>query len=176
MLKSNMALIGMMGSGKSFSSNRLGQLLKKDVVSTDKYIEEKEGRAISKIFEDSGEAYFRQLEKQIVKEVSGKKDVIIDCGGGVVLDQENVKTIKQNAVIFYLSATAEVLLKQIKLTGKEKRPLLNVNDPLGKLKEMLTTRKPLYEQAADYVIDANNKTIEEISQNILKIWKGITNE
>ena len=169
MQKSNIALIGMMGSGKSFSSKRLGELLKREVVSTDQLIEEKEKKAVSQIFTDSGEIYFRDIEKAVVKEIAAKHGAILDCGGGIVLNKENIDILKKDAVVFYLSATPEFLLKQVKLSGKIKRPLLNVPDPLAKLKSILLARGPLYEQAADHIIDADNKTIEQICQDILAI-------
>ena len=165
-MKSNIILVGMMGSGKSFSSKRLGELLKMPFVSTDALIEEKEGQPIAEIFAKKGEAYFRNLEKEIVKDVSQKENIIIDCGGGVVLDPENITNLKKNGTMIYLAAPAEFLYEKIK--NATHRPLLKGPDPLGKIKELLITRDPLYRKA-DVTLDTNNLTIEEICQQIRKV-------
>lgn len=148
------------------TSHKLADILKREVVSTDILIEQKEGKPITEIFHDSGEAYFRRVEKNVVQEVSKYNDVIIDCGGGVVLDRDNVTKLKKNGMLFYLSASPESIYENIK--GRKQRPLLNVRDPLAKIAELLKARQPYYEQA-DCVIDADYKTIGQIADNILKV-------
>ncbi len=161
----NIVLVGFMGSGKSLTSNKLARSLKRTIVSTDKLIEEREGRTITDIFQNSGEPYFRNLEKEIVGEVSRRDGVIIDCGGGVVLDPENVKNLKAGGTVFYLSASPERIYNNIK--DQKHRPLLDVEDPQAKIAELLAARQSYYEQA-DIIIDAN-KSIDEIAQDILKV-------
>jgi shikimate kinase len=164
----NIVLVGFMGSGKSLTSNKLAKALKRDVISTDKLIEKQEGRSITDIFRDSGEAYFRKVEKEIVKEVSAQKGIIIDCGGGVVLDPENMAQLKKNGLVIYLSAPPERIFTNIK--NQKHRPLLNVEDPQMKIAELLSMRKSYYEKA-DVVINAD-KSIDEIAQDILKVIKN----
>ncbi len=161
----NIVLVGFMGSGKSLTSNKLAESLKRVIVSTDKLIEAREGRTITDIFQDSGEPYFRKLEKEIVGEVSKRDGVIIDCGGGVVLDSENVGNLKAGGTVFYLSASPERIYNNIK--DQKHRPLLDVEDPQAKIAELLAARQSYYEQA-DVIIDAN-KSIDEIAQDILKV-------
>ncbi|MBU0683676.1 MAG: hypothetical protein KJ864_05250, partial [Candidatus Omnitrophica bacterium] len=84
----NIVLVGFMGTGKTIISKALSERLKKKRVSIDEMIELQEGKKISDIFKDQGEAYFRVIEKVLVKEVSRKSDQIVDAGGGVVLDAE----------------------------------------------------------------------------------------
>ena len=164
-MSKNIVLVGFMGSGKSLTSNKLAGALNRKIVSTDKLIEQRERRTITNIFRDSGEAYFRQIEKETVKQVSEQTGIIIDCGGGVVLDPENVENLKKNGRVFYLSAPPERIYNNIK--SQKHRPLLNVEDPQAKIGELLQARKPYYEKA-DIVIDAD-KSINQIAEDILEV-------
>ena len=164
----NIALIGFMGAGKSVAAKRLSGLLKKELISTDQYIEKKEGRPIAQIFAEEGEARFRAMERAAVKEIGQKRNIIIDCGGGIVLNPDNIRDLKKNSIIIYLSASPEMVLKRIK--DHKHRPLINVPDPLGKIKELLAQRLPLYEQA-DLTIDTDNKTNAAVCDEILDLLK-----
>ena len=157
-----------MASGKTVVSNRLGELLKREVVSIDLIIEEKEGKEILEIFDEFGEAYFRKVEKEVIREISRRKNIIIDCGGGVVLDKENIDNLSQNGVIFFLSAPPALIYARIK--GKKNRPALNVKDPLARIKELMRFRQPLYAHA-DYRIKVDKKTIQQVCEEIIaKLW------
>lgn len=161
----NIVLIGFMGSGKSMIARELGVRLKRQVISTDELAEDMEKKTIHEIFKSKGEAYFRNLEKQIIQEVSLRQGVIIDCGGGVVLDKENLKHLKTNGIVFYLEAEPEVIYQRIKHEGH--RPLLKTSDPLGCIKELYQQRLPLY-NLAHHTIDANDASIEGPIAEILK--------
>ena len=164
-MEQNIVLIGFMGSGKSMIARELGKRLKARVVGTDDLIEDREGKTIHEIFESKGEASFRDLESGIIKEVSLCQGIIIDCGGGVVLCEENLKFLKTNGIVFYLQAAPEVIYQRIK--NESHRPLLKTPDPLGSIKELYQQRLPLYNQA-DYTIDANDASIEGPVVEILK--------
>ena len=155
-----------MGSGKSMTANRLSEILGRKVISTDKMIEEREGRPISRIFDESGEPYFRKVEKEIVAEVSQRSGVILDCGGGVVLDAQNRANLKKNGILIYLSASPDSIYKNIK--NRAHRPLLNVKEPRARIAELLEEREPLYEQA-DFIIDADHRSIDQITKDVLKV-------
>jgi shikimate kinase len=167
MKKRNIALIGFMGAGKSSVARQLAQHFKRELISTDSLIESREKRSIPQIFQDSGENYFRQLEKKIVYEISQLENKVIDCGGGVILDPENTVSLKKNSLLIYLWASPEYLYENIKKSGG-KRPLLDVPDPLEKIKELLKHREPYYKQA-DIMINADQKTVPEIFDDILKV-------
>lgn len=161
----NIVLIGFMGCGKSLTSKRLAETLKREVISTDDLVAKKEGQLIETIFERSGEDYFRRIEKDIIKEISDKKGKIIDCGGGVAIDPDNVANLKKNGIVFYLWASQETIYNNIK--NQKQRPLLNVERPLLKIAELLEERKPYYE-AAGITINADNRTIDQIAEDILE--------
>lgn len=166
MKKKNIVLIGFMGSGKSFVSRGLGKILKREVFSTDSLIEEQAGRSIPIIFKRFGEAYFREIEKDVVRKLVRKQGVILDCGGGVIVDPFNVVRLRKNGILIYLKASPRFLYQNIK--GR-KRPLLNLRDPLKIIKRMLSLRKPLYEASADYIIDSEHKSIEDICHSIVSL-------
>jgi shikimate kinase len=165
MRKRNIILIGFMGSGKTQVSKSLGKILGIETISTDHLIEKREGRSISEIFAESGEEYFRSLERQIIIEVCQKEGVVIDCGGGVVMDPKNLIDLKESGITIYLSASAEFLYAQIQKSPN--RPLLNVPDPLAKIKEMLKIRAPLYERADINIVSENN-SIDQIVNKIIE--------
>lgn len=170
MTQRNIVLIGFMGSGKSMTSKSLGQLLKRPVFSTDAIIEKKEGKSIPEIFAKKGEAYFRNLERVVVDELAGKQGVIIDCGGGVVLNPTSMTRLKKNGAVFFLHASAESVYAQIK--HDKNRPLVNVVNPLERIRQLMEDRQPLYEQA-DYIINADFKTIEEITKSVMEVLNDV---
>ena len=166
----NIVLVGFMGVGKSVVANKLAIKLKRKLVSTDKLIEQKTKRTIPNIFRDSGESYFRQLEKSVIKELSEKDNLVIDCGGGVVLNQKNIELLKKNGIIFYLAASPEVIYKRA--MQEPDRPLLKVDDPKVKINELLKARTPRYEQS-DHTIDTSHHNVDQTVSEILNL---LTNE
>lgn len=100
----NIMLIGFMGVGKTTVSSYLKKILNMQTVDTDALIEEKEGLSISEIFEKYGESYFRDSETNILIELQKRKQIIVSCGGGIVLRDENIKIMKANAKVILLTA------------------------------------------------------------------------
>ena len=164
----NVVLVGFMGSGKSLAAQMLHQRLQWPCFSTDYLIEQKEKKSISVIFKNSGEAHFRELEQGVVKDLAARQGIIIDCGGGVVLNPENIRLLKKNGTVFYLKASAEVIYERIK--NEKHRPLLDTDNPLQKIKTLLNQRQVLYEQA-DFVVDANDKSVLLPVEEILNKMK-----
>ena len=148
-------------------ADALSGRLKRESVSIDRLIEHREGQSIAGIFEKKGEAYFRALEHTVIKEISNRRDIIIDCGGGVVLTQENLKLLKTQWYCISSTGVAGSDLRTYQ-DPKSHRPLLQVPDPLGSIKLLYQQRLPLYNQA-DYIIDANDASIEGPVAEISKI-------
>ena len=123
----NIVLVGFMGTGKSVVGKRLAVKLKRDFVELDELIEKKENMPIKDIFEKKGEPYFRQVEKEVVKEASQRKNIVISAGGGAIIDEENFKNLKNSGTIICLKASPETILRRTK--DLKTRPLLNVSDP-----------------------------------------------
>lgn len=161
----NIVLVGFMGTGKTQAGKLLANKRGMKYISTDEVIEDKERRSINEIFKKSGEPYFRRIEKEVVKKVAQLNNFIIDAGGGVVLDEENIRNLKKNGKIVCLAASPEIILERTK--RYHHRPLLNVEDPKAKVEELLQVRAPYYARA-DYTFDTTNLTVEQVVEQIEK--------
>ena len=164
----NLILCGMMGAGKTTIGIKIAEITGKRWYDTDGMIVDKYGK-ISDIFEYYGEAHFRKLETDIVKILAKQDDLVISTGGGLVLKKENNEVLQENGKIIFLRATLETLAKRLKVDGE--RPLLqtsteNIRDRLARL---LKERTPVYEQVADYIVDVDGKTPEEIAKEIVAL-------
>lgn len=166
LLQKNIVLIGMSGCGKSTAGKIIAGALDIPLKDMDSEIEKKEKMTISDIFAQKGEPYFRECETAEAKRLSKrKKPCVIPTGGGVVLNEENMKLLKENGIVFFINRTPDSIMKNL---NSEKRPLLK-NDP-EKLYEIYESRLHLYKKYADYTIEKNanpNTTAGEII-NILQ--------
>lgn len=145
MSERNIILAGFMGTGKS----SLGRLLARDLsyrfVDTDQLIEERTGMKVREIFATRGEAAFRQLETELVRELAQETGLVVATGGGLVLNPLNVELLEQSGRIFCLTAPPEEILARISLQPGT-RPLLDDPDPLSRIVELLAARKDAYER------------------------------
>lgn len=164
----NIYLVGFMGTGKSSVGRFLAERLNRKFVDLDDLIETKENRKISDIFAKDSEVYFRKVEKQSLIEVSEKKEVIVACGGGIVIDPDNIRIMKQTGKIICLIAKPEVILKRTKKYSH--RPLLNVDDPKQQIELLLAKRAPFY-ALADITIDTSEIGIEGVVDKIVAMEK-----
>lgn len=167
-MNKNIALVGFMGCGKTAVSRLLSKNLKLRLISTDELIILREKLSIAEIFAQKGEPYFRELERKTIVELSKEKDLVIDCGGGIVLQEENIKNLKQSGTIIYLKASVDVLHERTK--NHKHRPLLNVENPKARIQELLLKREPFYAQA-DHMIDTSGKTANEVAEEIIRLIK-----
>ena len=166
-MKNNVALIGFMGTGKTAVGRTLAERLNREFVEMDSLIDQKAGKSIPEIFAQDGEIAFRELEIEITKEISGRKNLVIACGGGVVLNKINIDRLRQEGVIVYLNASPEVILKRV-ASEEVQRPLLEVYDPILTIREMLKFRKPFYDRAADIRIDTSKLDIDAVAKQIIR--------
>ncbi len=165
----NLFLIGFMGSGKSTIARLLANETKCELVEMDETIEAEAGCTINEIFEAHGENYFRDLESKLIERIADKGDTVVSCGGGAVLRKENISNMKKNGKIIYLSASPETIYKRVRHSTN--RPLLNGNMNVAYIKELMEKRLPIYEKAADAVVDVNQKEKAEIVEEILDLLK-----
>ncbi len=166
----NIVLCGMMGVGKSTVGIKIAELTGRRWVDTDEIIGSRYGK-ISDIFEYYGEAHFRDLETEIVKELAPQDGLVISTGGGMVLKPENSELLKQNGKLFFLRASLETLLERV--LADDTRPLLrNTDNAKEMLRELLNRRIPVYEHVADEVIDTDGKSVEETAAEILALAAG----
>jgi len=166
-MKSSIALVGFMGTGKTAAGRLLADNLGKEFIELDALIEKRAGKSIPAIFGEGGEVAFRELEIAAVKEVAGCADTVVACGGGVVLNTINVERLRGNCVIVGLAAAPEVILRRTS-GDKNGRPLLAVDDRLKQITELLAYRQPFYERAADITIDTSRLTPGAVAARIIK--------
>jgi shikimate kinase len=169
----NIVLVGFMGTGKTAVARLLAKKTGMKYISTDELIEDRERRSINEIFSKSGEPYFRKVEKEAVKKVAELDRFIIDAGGGVVLDKENIQNLKRNGKIVCLAATPEVILERTK--RYQHRPLLNVESPKAKIEELLKFRAPFYARA-DFSVDTTNLSVEQVAERIQNYYGDFRHE
>ena len=163
----NIELCGMMGVGKTSVGIKIAELTRRRWFDTDVVITDRYGK-ISDIFEYYGEPHFRELETQIVSELADKDELVISTGGGLVLKSENAELLKQNGKIYFLRASFETLLTRVR--ADESRPLLrDMGKTSERLKELLTERTPIYEHVADFIIDTDGKSVEEVAEEVIAL-------
>jgi len=164
--KSGVALVGFMGSGKTSVAQEIAKSTGMEIIDTDAEIVRLKGMEINEIFAKEGEAGFRKIEKEVIAGLAGRKNVLISCGGGAILDPANVGALDRNNYLVWLFASPGQTLKRLE---KEKdRPLLNVKDRLGRIAGMLGERMAKYASSADVVIGTDNLAPEEIANLIME--------
>ena len=170
-MKTSIALIGFMGTGKTAVGKALAEKLGKGFVELDPLIEQKAEKTIPEIFKQDGEIAFRELEIEVTKEVSKGKNLVIACGGGVVLNKINIDRLRKESIIVYLTASPRVILKRTS-NDAEERPLLEVANPTLTIRELLRFRKPFYERAADITINTSKLDIDTVVEQIISKVKA----
>jgi shikimate kinase len=166
-MKTSIALIGFMGTGKTAVGRLLAEKLGKEFVELDAVIEKKAGKSIPEIFRQSGEIGFRELEIEATGEVAGKKNTVIACGGGIVLNKINIDRLRGECVIVCLTASPQVIIKRTS-ADMEERPLLAVPDRARQVEELLKFREPYYKRSADVTINTTRISADAVVGRIIK--------
>lgn len=160
-MKDNIILIGFMGSGKTSVGIRLSYQLKRTMIDTDKWIEQKQKKTVSEIFAQSGEKAFRRMETDCLRELIRTADQqIISVGGGLPMREENHALLKALGTVIYLQATPEAVYERLKTDTT--RPLLQVENPKERIRTLLEQRAPVYKACADVVLDVSDLSFDEI--------------
>lgn len=165
MIQGNIFLIGFMGTGKSTVSKELKKMLSMECMEMDDMIVERQGMPISEIFEKHGEDYFRDIESGLLVELKEKNNVIVSCGGGVVVRRENIGHMKDSGTVVLLSATPQTVYERVK--NNTGRPILNGNMNVEYIAELVEKRREKYEKAADIVIVTDGKSTKEVCREIV---------
>jgi shikimate kinase len=158
-----------MGTGKTTVAIQLANKLGMRYVSTDNLIEAREKRTINEIFQKSGEDYFRDVESEVVREVSGSDGLVIDTGGGVVIRGENLDSLNSTGIVICLTADEDTIIERTK--KYKHRPLLNVEDPKLKVRSLMAKRAPFYAKCK-YSVDTGKYTIRQVIDQIVKLVEG----
>jgi shikimate kinase len=161
----NIVLTGFMGTGKTEVSRELVRLTGYAQVDVDTEIENSAGMTITEIFKRLGEPRFREMETEEIKRASSGKTLIISTGGGAVMKEENMEALRAGGVVVCLEASPETILQR---TGNDStRPLLQVEEPLKKIRDLLELRQPYYERA-DIMVDTEGKSPLQVAEEIIE--------
>ncbi|CDE92942.1 TPA: shikimate kinase [Candidatus Gastranaerophilales bacterium HUM_6] len=159
-------LIGMMGSGKTTIGKLLGEKLTLRSIDIDVIIEQNEKRTVSEIFQNEGEKYFRNIERETIKKNFTNKDLIISLGGGAFEDQLTQELLLKNSTVIYLKTSPNVILERIK--NNTNRPLLKNQMTVEKIQSIILQRQKNYE-LANITILTDNKNTDKIVEEILGV-------
>ena len=163
-MKKNITLLGMMGSGKTTTAKELSKILPEfKLVDIDDEIEKSSGKKISEIFLKYGEAHFRELETNKIKQFIQNDHQIISAGGGAFENPDNRRRLLENSFVFFLKASPQTIYDRIK--AESHRPLLKKNFSVEKIANILSLREKNY-QKANHTIETDKKTPEDIAKEI----------
>ena len=158
-------LTGFMGCGKSTVGRCLARRLSLPFMDTDSRIEQEQKKSISDIFAQEGEEAFRRLETESLSALKRKGlRQVVSTGGGLPLREENRRLMKEAGTVVFLRVRPETVYQRLR--GDTTRPLLQKEDPEAEIRRLLAERTPLYEEAADLIVDADDKTPEELAEAV----------
>lgn len=162
----NVALTGFMAVGKSAVGRSLARRLRRRFVDLDKVIEKSEGMKVREIFNGKGEPYFRNAEKEALKNVLSQDGQVVATGGGVVMDEENLRLLHERTFLICLQASPDVLLRR---AGRgRRRPLLAGNDRITRIEELLKQREENYRRARA-TVDTTELSVDQVVERIIEI-------
>ncbi len=165
----NLVLIGYRATGKTSVGARLAQILGRPFVDLDQVLVQEAGQTVAEIVAQKGWEEFRRREKELVARYGAARGVVLATGGGVVLDFENVRTLRQNGLVIWLTADPATIQARLAADQprKESRPSLTGNDTVQEVAEVLKSRQHLYLAAAQMVIDTADMSVTQVVARIL---------
>ena len=161
----NVFFVGLMGAGKTTVGRAVARRLDRPFFDSDHEIEARTGARIATIFELEGEAGFREREAQTIAELTGRDNIVLATGGGAVLRPENREVLKQRGLVVYLRANPHDLW--LRTRRDKNRPLLQTEDPKGRLEALYEIRDPLYRECADFVIETGRPSVNGLVNMVL---------
>ncbi len=168
----NLVLVGFMGSGKTSAGKLAAQRLGMTFVDMDAVIEQRHGQTISRMFETRGEAFFRQRERALVRELASEQDRVVATGGGIVLDGNNLRDFSRTGIVICCWVDAKVAYERTK--DEKHRPLLGLlgadSDRLARIETLLHERESLY-KAIPNRIDTSAMSVEQQADEIVRMYK-----
>jgi shikimate kinase len=159
------SLIGLPGSGKSTVGRQLSRRLQLPFFDSDHVIERQLGCSIREYFEREGEAQFRDVEASVIDQLTQNSQCVLSTGGGVVLRAENRRHLHERSHVIYLNSSPDELFRRLR--HDVNRPLLQVADPLARLRELHAVRDPLYREAAHFIIETGRPSVATLVNMIV---------
>jgi shikimate kinase len=164
----NIALTGFMGCGKTAVGRVVAKVSGFEFLDTDQFIEEHVGKTIPRIFEEQGEETFRRYEREVVVRLAERESTVIATGGGLLVNEKNMNTMKQYAMVFCLWASPDSIWRRVK--DQSHRPLLQAENPRGRIIDLLEERKPAYGRS-DMLINTEYRSARDVANLILSQFR-----
>ena len=164
----NIALTGFMGCGKTAVGRVVAKVSGFEFLDTDQFIEEHVGKTIPRIFEEQGEETFRRYEREVVVRLAERESTVIATGGGLLVNEQNMDTMKQYAMVFCLWASPDSIWRRVK--DQSHRPLLQAENPRGRIIDLLEERKPAYGRS-DMLINTEYRSARDVANLILSQFR-----
>lgn len=159
------SLVGLPGSGKTTVGRNIARTLQRRFFDSDSEIERRTGKSVRALFEAEGETGFRALEQAVIAELVDLPDAIIATGGGSILYEANRQALSAHTTVVYLRSRPETIFRRLRHDNR--RPLLQVTDPLRKLRDLYAERDPLYRATANFVFDCERSTVSMLAKLVL---------
>lgn len=166
---SNIVLVGFMGTGKTSVGHCLADRLGMSFLDMDDVIEERQGKPISRIFAEDGEARFRELERALVRELAARTGLVVATGGGIVLNAANVQDFSRTGLVVCLAATPQAILERV--SRETHRPLLTEGNKMAKIRGILETRQALYDAVPNQV-DTTPLDVAQVADRVASMFDG----
>ncbi len=164
----NLYLVGFMGTGKTTVSRIVAARLGHRWLDSDHEIERLQGRPIAEIFASEGEPAFRKMERDFIENGHPAERTVVACGGGLVVQPGMLAELQKRGVVICLHATVETILRRT--AGSRQRPLLNVEDPEKRIRDLYAVRDPIYRRSGSVILTDNRPQIEVV-QHVLRVYR-----
>ena len=171
----NVYLVGYRGSGKSSVGPLIAQRLGWEHLDTDRVIAELAKKSIAEIFADDGEETFREIESKVIAVAASDQHLVVSLGGGAVIEMDNRDALKSSGRAVWLRIKPETAWQRINddTSSSVNRPALTDKDGLDEVKTLIAQRKPIYEECADFTIDVDELSLEDIADRVISWWKSV---
>jgi shikimate kinase len=169
----NLSLIGFMGTGKSSVGRLVAEMLHFTFLDTDHVIESRAGKTITQIFEQEGEPTFRSLERGLVEELTRRTRTVIATGGGLPVHEANLASLKTHSLVVCLWASPEKIYERVR--GQSHRPLLKLENPMERIRQLLSAREPYYRQA-DVLLNTELRPLREVANQVFHQFRMAQSE
>lgn len=167
-MDTNLYLVGFMGTGKSTVGRQVARQMGFEFVDSDHEIERRQGRPVSRIFAEEGEAAFRALERAFIEQGHPARRCVVSCGGGLIVPPGMLELLRSRGVVICLHAPIETILQRT--MHATHRPLLAVENPEQRLRELFAQREALYRRAGTMVL-TDKRPLREIAAHVLRIYR-----
>jgi len=164
----NLYLVGFMGTGKSTVGRQVAKQMNFQFVDSDQEIERTQGKPVSAIFAEQGEAAFRRMEREFVEHGHPVQGCVVACGGGLVVPPGMLELLRSRGIVICMHAPIETIIERIMHTTH--RPLLQVEDRAQRLRELYAQREALYRRTGTMVL-TDNRPLREIAAHVLRVYR-----